>query len=58
MAAMEIAARERAPTTVWDAESESLRSYLVGLAGVPPGTKKTGLTAGLGFAGVETIPTF
>ena len=39
MAAMELAARERAPTTAWDAENESLRSYFVGLAGVPLGPK-------------------
>jgi len=40
MAAMELAARERSPTTAWDAENESLRSYFVGLAGVPLGPKK------------------
>lgn len=56
MAAMELAARERAPTTAW--ENESLRSYFVGLAGEFPWDQKTGLTAGLGFASVETILTF
>ena len=52
-----MAARERAPTTAWDAENESLRSYFVGLAGVP-WDQKTGLTAELGFVSVETSSTF
>ena len=57
MAAMEPADRGRALTTVWDAENESLHSYCrTGRS--PPWDQKTGLTAGLGFAGVETIPTF